>query len=529
MITNRTGRFLATAGAFAVMGVAAQQAQAFWFFCDLYDLHTKAQDSRAKYSKVLEQADPLGQGEGYNQAKEDWDDSVEEIPEAAAEAAKNAPGTSLTGPPSIGGIIKGVLKSIFAELIGQATLSTTGGVPNSSANVLNGDYATPIRGSVETSLAFADLPVGEVFEANISNVRLSYVSPIEHGPDDMAAPPSAASLAPALVMVGNFSDVSLGAFTATSTIPWEPAYNGLTVTASDLASRIAAKPSARWAVMDSGLFTPALLSAIIDTNPTWDPNGLLTTNMRQISTIEITNIDAVTGLISGEFTSMAIPEAAWDNGVYDYQVATPSETGTSGPESRAADDFTLASGNGQDYMVHGLAAEVVSNSRLWGTAFAEVYASCGTGGPANEDPIAVLPAVGSTIVGTDVFGSRQVRRYVFDTAGLPALTPGTYWISVVGRGDFSGTDTASFASANHPNIRGRQAYVKNTDWGYPEWAPVEEVYGIATDLAFTVDAMQAGTALPPPQPEPCRADFNGDETVDVFDLLGYLDEWFGGC
>ncbi|MDA8021130.1 MAG: hypothetical protein MPN21_27145 [Thermoanaerobaculia bacterium] len=53
----------------------------------------------------------------------------------------------------------------------------------------------------------------------------------------------------------------------------------------------------------------------------------------------------------------------------------------------------------------------------------------------------------------------------------------------------------SRVSANHPDIRLEQAHVLRPSFGAVQWTPVEDVDGIATDLAFNVEAAQVGSVI----------------------------------
>ena len=111
----------------------------------------------------------------------------------------------------------------------------------------------------------------------------------------------------------------------------------------------------------------------------------------------------------------------------------------------------------------------------------------GLGSPAEAPPIATIQAIESSTIGIDSATGIQIQEYIFDTADL-TLSPGRYWLAAIGMGDNSGLDRAFFASANYPNIRLSQGHFKSAAAGVSNWLPIEDVFGTATDLAFTLDA-----------------------------------------
>jgi len=293
------------------------------------------------------------------------------------------------------------------------------------------------------------------------------------------------------------------------------------VTPGMLADALAGSPSLGRASLTSGFLAPELVDYITSQNPSWDPFNLVSVDMEQAGIVEITEIDAVAGTVSGTFFSVAGDGASWNAGAYDNQIQIPSERGTGQPDRQAADDFELAEGNTFDYEVRFITAELVQDSGyIKNMAVAEIYGESIPGIP-DEEPIATLQSALSHTTGTEFFGGATVHEYMFDAGGL-RLPPGRYWLSVVGLGDGSGQDRAYFGSANHPEVRLSQAFFRDPSVGAVDWTPVEQFYGIPTDLAFSVDAEQLT----------CYADCDGGSgygVMDIFDFLCFQDSFTSGA
>jgi hypothetical protein len=94
-----------------------------------------------------------------------------------------------------------------------------------------------------------------------------------------------------------------------------------------------------------------------------------------------------------------------------------------------------------------------------------------------------------TDTGDSFYGSFEIYRY--DLAGLnDYLRPGTYFVGMRPvQGGSQGYSRHMFAPPS-----GSDAYFKSADEGFPDWTPIQELYGEPKDLSFCVTGRAFGCA-----------------------------------
>jgi hypothetical protein len=181
----------------------------------------------------------------------------------------------------------------------------------------------------------------------------------------------------------------------------------------------------------------------------------------------------------------------WSTGGWDGQDGRASDRSTPAvrPETRAADDFVLAAGNGQNYAITGLSGRALA--RIYTGAFAEVYAD--VAGVPGAAPVATLAASGVQVVQSGVFGQYDLIDVTINTAGL-SLAPGRWWVSIVC--DVSGDPPPNdgygfFATGGAGVVQGLQGRYRV---GTGPWLPITQAIGFPSDFSFTVIGQQSAPA-----------------------------------
>jgi hypothetical protein len=184
----------------------------------------------------------------------------------------------------------------------------------------------------------------------------------------------------------------------------------------------------------------------------------------------------------------------WNTGAWDGRDGRSSDRASlnARPETRAADDVVLATGNGLPYTISGLSGRALA-LRYQGV-FAEIFADA-SGVPA-ATPSYTLAPMNVQVVQTGVFGQYDLLNATFDTSGLN-LAPGRWWVSVVC--NVSGQPPPNdgygfFATGGNGVVQGSQGYYRV---GTAAWAPITNVFGYASDFSFTLlGVQQSATCYP---------------------------------
>ncbi len=476
-----------------LLGLLAQPADAFWFFCRYREAQKAAEianKAKERYEEYL--SDPRARRAQVEACRQAWDVLRTNTFAAIAEFAQEVPGTTFTGPPNVKDLAKDAVKEAIKEVLGEAVSLHREGMAQPLMDGQAGQFTRP-AGVIVAAPANAPVPVGPVTADHITTLSLAYVTSQDYDGSLGEAPPWSLGAGPLLLMRGTFRGIPIAAFEIGAGNPVAAAFEGSAFTPEDVFLLQLEKPALLRGAYDNGFFSPELLGWAGERQFSWDTGRNIRPFMHQAGSIEITEVNPGAGTLSGRFFAIAGPGPLWDNGGFDHQMVTTSGVGTRDAAARAADDFELAPGNGQPWTLQLITAQLVQTSdRLANRAQLEIYRDSGTGSPANSEPLAILPGIDSQTV--DVyFTGAPVQEYVFDPRGLQ-LPPGRYWLAAVGLGDGSGTDRAGFASTGHPFIRLAQGHVLRPTESGNEWVPVELLDGIATDFAFTVDAEQSALA-----------------------------------
>jgi len=209
----------------------------------------------------------------------------------------------------------------------------------------------------------------------------------------------------------------------------------------------------------------------------------------------------------------ASPAAAqlWNTGAWDGNDGRSSDKASPAvrPQTRAADDFVLPAGNGQNYTITGIKGRALA--KLYTGGFAEIYADSG-GVPANS-PAYTLAQSGVQVLQTGVFGQYDLLEFTFNTAGV-GLAPGRYWVSIVCNvsGQVSPNDGYGFfATGGNKVIQGIQGHYRVQGGA---WNPSTMAFGYATDFSFRVDGTQLAAA--------CYANCDGSTSPPVLNILDFI-------
>jgi len=491
--------------------LVAEPANGFWFYCKMRDAARAAKVAAAARARYLGYvSDPRATQQQTRVCKAAWDNLRGATFGKIKEFAGSVPNTSITGPSNLKDLIKQAIKELIKETLGNVSAKAFEGTPDASMAGLAGEFSHP-DGEFFASPVFASIPVGDVSVGMISSVRLAYLAPEDYDGSDGRALFGFQELeTPLILLSGDFAGVPIAAFGVDSINPDAGAFGGVTVTPGDLAALIAADGPFENG-FDGGAASDALMAWVVAQGFPWDPFGHLRPGLPQASTIEITGIDPVAGTLSGSFFSVIGETKLWDNGHFDGGFGLPSSIGTGDPESRTADDFVLAQGNGRPYEIRSITAELLQTSDPFvNAAVVEIYPDSGAGRPADGPPLAVFQADFSVIV--DNASGLPVHRYVFETPGL-MLDPGAYWVAAIGLGDGSGVDQALFATAGAGAVQLNEGYFRSGAAGFPDWTPVSTVAGAPIDFAFCVEA-ELQTQ--------CPADLNEDGVVNVLDFFEFV-------
>ena len=464
-----------------------QSLGAFWFICSYRDAAKAAKvaaKARERYYEYM--GDIRSQRAQVEACKAAWDSLRNATFSEIADFIRKTPGTTFNPETDAKGLIKKAIKEAIKEVLGEIISISIEGVPTPVSNAQAGEYTRP-HGEMVASLAFQNIPI-EFSETNITALELSYLTPADYDNSEGDPPPGWTEETPLIMISGTFSAVPVGSIFVDAINPVAGAYGGMTYTLTHLKADLLENPLLLQGSFDNGYFSNELIEWLVQQDYPWDMFDKIGIGMDQVGSIEITEVDSANGTISGQFFSVAGGGPLWNNGGYDGMIQTPSELGTGAPEARAADDFELPLANGRNWKIKSITVQLIQNSDfLVNNAIVEIYMDSGLGSPAEAPPIATIQAIGSSTIGIDSATGIQIQEYIFDIADL-TLSPGRYWLAAIGMGDNSGLDRAFFASANYPNIRLSQGHFKSAAAGVPNWLPIQDVFGTATDLAFTLDA-----------------------------------------
>jgi hypothetical protein len=220
-------------------------------------------------------------------------------------------------------------------------------------------------------------------------------------------------------------------------------------------------------------------------------------------------------LISGTVAAVLVPSAGaqvlWDTGAFDGLNGRISDVSTpaSRPQTRAADDFVLAAGNGQPYALSALHGRALGIH--YSTAFAEIYADAG-GQPATA-PLATLPQLTLQVTQTGVFQVYDLLDLTFDTTGV-SLSPGRYWVSVVCNvsGDPPpGDGYGYFATAGSGTVQGLPGMYRVATG---PWTPITSAGIDPTDFSFRVEGQQGRP--------PCYANCDNSTTPPILNIADFV-------
>lgn len=212
-----------------------------------------------------------------------------------------------------------------------------------------------------------------------------------------------------------------------------------------------------------------------------------------------------------------------------YQNGQLSVVGGAVPSgARAADDFRLPLGNGNNYSVRIIKYVMISNFVITPTNVNLIIYSDGTNGTYSI-PNASVSGTPNVSPHVRDIGAINAEYRLYEVsyalpAGVLTLTRNTwYWLSpqaVAPVGSLTGT--AYLAVPNTATVVGAIACKAS---GVPPgtrlgpWTNIEECCVGARDLAIYVDAVQTGAAF---------ADFNCDLVLSVQDIFEFLAAWFAG-
>lgn len=213
-----------------------------------------------------------------------------------------------------------------------------------------------------------------------------------------------------------------------------------------------------------------------------------------------------------------------------YQDGQVSVVGGAVPNgARAADDFQLPLGNGNNYSVRLIKYVMISNFVITPTNVNLIIYSDGTNGTYSipNAQVAGTPNVPPHVRQIGTYNSEfrlYEVSYAIPTGFLTLTRNAWYWLSpqaVAPAG--STTGVAYVAVPNTPTVVGAIACAAA---GVPPgtrlgpWTSIDVCCVGARDLAIYVDAVQAGSAF---------ADFNCDLVLSVQDIFEFLAAWFAGA
>jgi hypothetical protein len=244
--------------------------------------------------------------------------------------------------------------------------------------------------------------------------------------------------------------------------------------------------------------------------------------MRKLSVLLI--VVLLVTLVGTATAGQGIPEkpgSLWANGNWDAIEKLESMDVNSHLPANTADDFVLGWDDyfrpGQDtcprFYITQIRGTLITSSHPT-QAFVQIYADRpGQTGPANSAPLYTFPMTALHKLSDwpnpePGDPDLDVYQYWFNTPpNLPGspnleLDRGTYWVSVVGMGDGTGTDVSymatSWGNSNpiDPALT-ENGYFKSPFLGFPAWVPGEDVinYDYASDYAFDVDGRCMGTEM----------------------------------
>ena len=206
------------------------------------------------------------------------------------------------------------------------------------------------------------------------------------------------------------------------------------------------------------------------------------------------------------------PGTLWDNGAFDSVNGFTSEantavSGTGGPEgdhgSTIADDFVVTTTSTLTE-IRVCFLSTVTSAELY------IYAdNGGVPGPSVTAPVFGGPTTASVVTSTFNDNTSRCpgaygypgREYMFNatTTGvtLPTLSPGRYWLAVVGRG--SGSGRAFWATSTNNASAGALAFsavIGSSYFGFAYWTPTIITQDASMrSFAFDIDGVAGGSSV----------------------------------
>lgn len=272
------------------VGLFAQDANAFWFWCKGKDAvmcaDLASQARKIHYDRILS---PTSTEDEIAAAKSAADFLTKNTLDKTKDFATSVPGTSFTGPPNV----KSLAKQLVIELLKEAAQKASGNSqsklsvpPSPPAGVF--DTVSPIYAA---STAGQLIPITAPAGDDSVTVELSYLTLADYDGSEGPLPPTFDSPTYTL-MKGTFSGMFLSDFDT-----WDKDGNMSVFTASLFSSAIASEPDLAGFADFGGGLAPEILMDVPGSEE--DP--------MMVSGIEITSINPSTGEISGVYYSISIP------------------------------------------------------------------------------------------------------------------------------------------------------------------------------------------------------------------------------
>ena len=196
--------------------------------------------------------------------------------------------------------------------------------------------------------------------------------------------------------------------------------------------------------------------------------------------------------------SAASADTIYDNGPPNGSSGLSSLFGGGFDASREiADDFVLKGGPG--WLVDGMAisyiwADGAGINHHFKDFLVEIYADDAGGGPGTVISSQVVPVADEFLTGNEFFGRPEIRVSIkFAPVALAADT--TYWIEMIPL-DAPQNGFVLTSGNNDPDdtIIGNPVWIRFPKFGFPDWAPGDELFGHGHDISFALQ----GEAIPAP-------------------------------
>jgi hypothetical protein len=165
-------------------------------------------------------------------------------------------------------------------------------------------------------------------------------------------------------------------------------------------------------------------------------------------------------------------DIVWNNGMQWDNALASQEDNTYGLDPRAADDFSFV-----DDTLVGAIQYIMDNEGEHSACIEFFEDDGGLPGDLYAGPFCLEQADYSMIAPVDPW----VNEYIAPFDAVEFNGGETYWVTVYGNYDYP---PQAFLAAHSDNINLSQCAFKSSYFGFPNWVPGEDVFGIPYDVAF---------------------------------------------